>query len=262
VELSRVSFRYGRRRPWVLRDVSVGLPSGRIIEVTGSNGAGKSTLLRVVAGLLRPQRGSVIGRPASVGYAPERFPTEQPFPVSAYLRMMAEMRGLPRPYAQRAIAGWSERLGFGHLLGTRLPDLSKGSAHKVGLTQALLGDPALLILDEPFAGLDPQTREALPEIMAERAYGGATIIVTDHQGALRDVPDIDRLRVDGHTVAPLDGDDRREHVVIEILVPADEADRAVRRLQAEGRTVIAVRSAAGPHSLSASEGTVAGGGSE
>ncbi|MCW2885047.1 MAG: transporter related protein [Streptosporangiaceae bacterium] len=136
VELSSVAFRYGRRDPWVLQEVTLTVPRGRIVEVTGPNGAGKSTLLRLIAGILRPRRGTITGRPVRVGFAPERF---QPFPVSTYLRHVAAMRRIAD--AEVAIAQWSGQLGFGHLLGVPLPQLSKGSAHKVGLAQALLASP-------------------------------------------------------------------------------------------------------------------------
>jgi ABC transporter len=129
VRFDQAAFRYGRRAPWVLHDVTLTVPRGRIIEVNGRNGAGKSTLLRLIAGVVPPGRGGVTGRPPAVGYAPERFPAEQPFTARAYLGHMATVRGVP----PTRIDEWAERLGFTDLLDTRLPDLSKGSAHKAGL---------------------------------------------------------------------------------------------------------------------------------
>jgi ABC-type Mn2+/Zn2+ transport system ATPase subunit len=237
VELSSVAFRYGRRDPWVLQDLTLTVPRGRIVEVTGVNGAGKSTLLRLIAGILRPRSGKITGRPARVGFAPERFPAAQPFPVGAYLRHVAAMRRLPD--AEAAIGRWSARLGFGHLLAVPLPHLSKGSAHKIGLAQALLAGPQLLVLDEPFAGLDAETRAALPSLLAELAEAGTTVVVSDHQRGLHDLPDLDRLRVDGHTVSLAGG--RTEVAVIEVVVAADEAEAVVRKLRADGLAVRGVR---------------------
>ena len=235
MQLSSVAFRYGRRAPWVLRDVDFTLPSGRILEITGPNGAGKSTLLRVMAGLLRPGRGTVQGRPAVVGFAPERFPAAQPFTVTDYLRHQARIRRAPLA----AALDWANRLGLDELLDTRLPELSKGSAQKVGLVQALFPGPGLLILDEPFAGLDPATREALPAILGTLAEEGTAVVVSDHQATLRDMPDISRLRVSGHTVTPPTATDG--HAVIELVVAASEADAAVRKLRSDGYVIRGVR---------------------
>ncbi|MEO5874612.1 MAG: ABC transporter ATP-binding protein [Streptosporangiaceae bacterium] len=236
MRLDEVGFRYRRRGPWVLRDVTVDLPEGRIIEVTGPNGAGKSTLLRLIAGLRRPQRGTVSARPPTVGYAPERFPTDQPFTARAYLAHVAAMRRIP---ADR-IEDWAERLDCTPLLDVRLPELSKGSAHKVGLIQALLPEPGLLVLDEPFAGLDAATRGALPELLTGLARTGTTVLVSDHQRDLRDLPEVDRLLVTGHTVTAHTGTGTGtghtevEYTVIEVVVPTPEAARTRARLLAEG----------------------------
>jgi ABC-type multidrug transport system ATPase subunit len=228
VQLEQVAFRYRRRAPWVLRDVTLTVPRGRVIEVNGANGAGKSTLLRLLAGIVPPVRGRVSGRPERVGYAPERFPAAQPFTARSYLGHMARVRGVP---ADRT-GEWAERLGFAGLLGTRLSDLSKGSAHKAGLVQALVGSPNLLILDEPFAGLDAETRTALPALLADLASGGTSVIVSDHQGDLRELPGIVRWRVSGHTVTT--GDLPDEHAIVEVTVRADEADALVTRLTSDG----------------------------
>ncbi|MEV5576044.1 ATP-binding cassette domain-containing protein [Spirillospora sp. NPDC052269] len=180
MRLDSVAFRYGRRGAWVLRNVSLALQPGDIVELTGPNGAGKSTLLRLLAGLHRPRGGAITERPTSVGYAPERFPTDQPFTVTAYLAHMSALHGLPSD----APARWTHLLNVEHLLGTPLPELSKGSAQKVGLIQALLPTPELLLLDEPFSGLDATTLALLPELLATLAAEGATIVLSDHQRVL------------------------------------------------------------------------------
>jgi ABC-type multidrug transport system ATPase subunit len=236
--MSSVAFRYGRRDPWVLQDVSLTVPRGRVVEVSGPNGAGKSTLLRLIAGISRPSRGAITGRPARVGFAPERFPLTQPFPVETYLRHLAAMRRLAD--AETAIAEWSQRLRLHHLLALPLTQLSKGSAHKVGLVQAMLASPELLVLDEPFAGLDAQTQAALPSLLAEQAQQGTTVVVSDHQGRLRDLPDVDRMHVDDRTVS-LDTGDGGELAVIEVVVAAGEAEAVMRKLRADGLAVRGVR---------------------
>ncbi|SDM34619.1 ABC transporter ATP-binding protein [Nonomuraea jiangxiensis] len=193
MRLSKVTFRYRRREPLIIRSADARLSPGDVIELTGVNGAGKSTLLRLLAGLARPTTGTISGRPPVVGFAPDRFPVGQPFTVTAYLRHMSRVRGGAR------WEPWAERLTMGHLLTVPLGELSKGSAHKVGLAQALMADPGLLILDEPFAGLDADTREVLPSIAAEVAAGGGIVIASDHQGGLRALPAVRHWSVvDGH----------------------------------------------------------------
>jgi ABC-type multidrug transport system ATPase subunit len=234
MQLTEVAFRYHRKSPWVLRDVSFTLPQG-VTEVTGHNGAGKSTLLRLLAGLRTPTRGTVTGRPAQVGYAPERFPVDQPFTASAYLNHMAAIRGISPTH----ITTWADRLGFDHLLNVRLPDLSKGSAQKIGLAQALMADPSLLILDEPFAGLDTQTRDLLPGLITDLADAGTTVVVSDHQRVIETVPGITRLRVDEATLtlAPPTEPVQATEAVLEVLVRAEELDEVEAKLRADGYEV-------------------------
>ncbi|MEV0233576.1 ATP-binding cassette domain-containing protein [Nonomuraea sp. NPDC050786] len=230
MQLSKVSFRYRRRGPLVIQDADVRLAPGDVIELTGVNGAGKSTLLRLLAGLARPTAGTITGRPEIVGFAPDRFPTAQPFTVAAYLRHMARVRGGAR------WEPWAERLHMDHLLDVPLGELSKGSAHKVGLVQALMAEPGLLILDEPFAGLDADTRETLPSVAAEVAARGGIVIASDHQGGLRLLPAVRHWSlVDGHlkegTAAP---PVEEQDAVVAVTVPAGERDRFLARMRAEG----------------------------
>ncbi|TLP51365.1 ABC transporter ATP-binding protein [Microbispora triticiradicis] len=244
MRIASVSFRYGRRDPWVLSDADLVLDPGDVAEVVGPNGTGKSTLLRLAAGLLRPVRGRVEGRPRVVGYAPERFPADQPFTVAAYLRHMAAVRRV----TQDTIGHWSERLGMDHLLGRRLPDLSKGSAHKVGLAQALLAEPGLLVLDEPFAGLDAATRAELPRIIGEIGARGGIVVVSDHQGDLRDFPGLRRFEVRDRAVRelePVEPAGEEPLTVLEVAVPASRAAELAGRLRAEGCTVRSTARVAG-----------------
>lgn len=239
MRIASLSFRYGRRAPWILSDAGLVLDAGDVVEVTGPNGTGKSTLLRLVAGLLRPTRGSVEDRPRVVGYAPERFPADQPFTVAAYLRHMAAVRRV----GTESIGRWSERLGMDHLLGQRLPDLSKGSAHKVGLAQALLAEPGLLVLDEPFAGLDAATRAELPRIIGEISARGGIVVMSDHQGDLRSFPGLRRCEVRDRAlreldpIDPIEGAGEPALTVLEVAVAASKAQDLADRLRAEGCTV-------------------------
>lgn len=231
MRLSEVCFRYSRRDPWVLRDVELTLRPGSVVEVTGCNGAGKSTLLRLLAGIVPPSRGSISGQPRTVGYAPDVFPVDQPFTVMAYLTHLAGVRDVS-PKRTGELAG---RLDALPLLDRRLGDLSKGSAQKVGLIQSLLAPPDLLILDEPFAGLDAHTRGELPAIIGEIAAAGGTVVVSDHQNQLDTFPGAEHWLVGGGAVA-VEAGERPRQAVIEVLVDADRADEVEQKLQADGYT--------------------------
>src|SRR4051812_26779980 len=155
VRFDQVWFRYARRAGWTLRAVDATVEPGRTVVVLGRNGAGKSTLLQLAAGVLTPSRGAVHDRPPTVGWVPERFPADQPFTTRDYLARMAEIRGV-RDLG--VVDAWIERLLLTEHTGSRLGDLSKGTAQKVGLAQALLARPGLLVLDEPWEGLDAVAR--------------------------------------------------------------------------------------------------------
>ncbi|MEU8201783.1 ATP-binding cassette domain-containing protein [Streptosporangium sp. NPDC049046] len=272
MRLSTVSFRYSRRGPWILRDVELTVRPGSVIEVTGRNGAGKSTLLRLMAGFVPPSQGSIADRPEVIGYAPDVFPVDQPFTVAAYLAHMRRIRGLSS--SASAAGDLAERLNAAHLLDQPLGDLSKGSAQKIGLIQSLLAPPDLLILDEPFAGLDEQTRTELPVIIEEIAARGGTVVVSDHQNQLRHFPGADHWLVANGDVtvgardsaalptpapqdspAPRDTPETRpspdtakelsppprspsesssSQVVIEVIVDAGDADEVEQKLRADG----------------------------
>ncbi|MGW2152934.1 ABC transporter ATP-binding protein [Nonomuraea sp. NPDC001699] len=235
MRLLQVSFRYRRRQPFILEEADAQLAPGDVIELTGVNGAGKSTLLRLLAGLARPTRGRITDRPGVVGFAPDRFPTSQPFTVTAYLNHMASVRGGAR------WRPWAERLNMGHLLGLPLGELSKGSAHKVGLVQALMADPGLLILDEPFAGLDADARETLPAIATEVAGRGGIVIASDHQGGLRGLPGLrswsvvdGRLKEATPAATGHERDPERPRVTVAVTLPADELPLFLTRMRDKG----------------------------
>lgn len=235
MRLDDVWLRYGRG-PWILRGVTAELGAGEVVAVIGRNGAGKSTLLQVVAGLLRPNKGTVSGRPARVGYVPERFPADQPFTARHYLASLARVRG-DRP---DRLDEWAERLHFTGLLDRPLGQLSKGSAQKVGLLQAMLAEPDLLILDEPWEGLDGPTREQVPVIVDEVLAGGGRVLISDHQGQTTDLPGLRRWDLSAGVLHESAADDDG-WVVVEIAVEASAAGEAVATFEAAGHKVLNVR---------------------
>ncbi|WP_158879785.1 ABC transporter ATP-binding protein [Amycolatopsis anabasis] len=177
LRLLGVGKRY-RRGPEVLTGVDLEIGGGQVIGVVGANGSGKSTLLRILAGVSRPTSGTLNGRPA-IGYMPDRFPASTRMSALAYLRHLGRISGLST--VDKQAAELLERLALVGGPGAPLRQLSKGNAQKVGLAQALLGDPELLVLDEPWSGLDTAAHGVLAEILAETRDRGASVVFTDHR---------------------------------------------------------------------------------
>lgn len=246
MRLDRVWLRYGWRAPWVLRDVEAELGPGRAAIVLGRNGVGKSTLLQMAAGVLTPTRGAVRDRPATIGWVPERFPANQPYTVGQYLTGMGRVRSIPGPALGPVVDGWLARLGLTPHRDVRLSALSKGTAQKVGLAQALLRPPELLVLDEPWEGLDAATRDLVPELIREVRDTGGAVLVSDHRGETVRLPDAERWTVADGTVSvvspPTAGSDDGDDIsVVEVAVAATRVAQVVADLRAAGHRVLGVR---------------------
>jgi ABC-type Mn2+/Zn2+ transport system ATPase subunit len=223
VRLQAVGKRYGARQPWVVRNVTLDIPAGRLIRLEGRNGSGKSTLLKVLAGVSLPSAGRVTGRPHT-GYVPERFPGGLPFPARDYLLHMARVHGLGARAGAAAVDEWLERLGASGYAAITLGSLSKGMCQKVAIAQALLARPGLLVLDEAWTGLDQAARWTLELAVAERAAEGGTVVFVDH--------DPSRLAGQANERWHLDGTGRLA------LVPGDHAPPPGARGPAGGPVVV------------------------
>lgn len=179
ISLVGVSKRYGRG-PFVLAGVDLVVRPGEPLVVRGANGSGKSTLLRVVAGCSVPTRGRVVGRPATVGYVPDRFPARLRMPADVYLTHLRRVR--PGRSDGHDPLELLNRLGFRGGTRTAMHRLSKGNAQKVGLVQALSSGAPLLVLDEPWSGLDVDARPVLTAVIAQAVADGVAVVVADHTG--------------------------------------------------------------------------------
>jgi ABC-type multidrug transport system ATPase subunit len=188
IVLERVGKHYRRGVP-VLRDIDLTVPTGVATVISGGNGSGKSTLLRIVAGVLRPTSGRVRGRPRSIGYLPSPFPAELRLSATGYLRHFAAIRGLPASRATGHAREVLERLGFAGDPDEPIRTLSKGNMHKVGLAQALLPSEGLLVLDEPWSGLDHAAQLTLDVMIGELVAQGRGVLITDHVGHALRLPD-------------------------------------------------------------------------
>ena len=180
MRLAAVHKRYGFGPP-VLVDVTMEVPAASVMWVRGANGSGKSTLLRVLAGVSRPTGGRVLGRPPVVGYVPERFPATDAMSSVAYLTHLGRVRGLPTRDAVRRAHLLLEWLALAGGPRTPMRVLSKGNAQKVALAQALIIAPALLVLDEPWSGLDATARGVLHGILHEVVRDGGTVVFSGHE---------------------------------------------------------------------------------
>jgi ABC-2 type transport system ATP-binding protein len=178
--LSAVRKRFGRRAAWVLDGIDLELPPGSTTVVIGANGSGKSTLLRVAAGLSAPTVGRVERGSATMGYAPDRLGARVRMSGRVYVEHMARIRAADVHDARSRADEMFERLELRPGPDAPIASLSKGNAQKVALVQALMLPVDLLILDEPYGGLDPTARDAVSEIIAERVARGATALVSAH----------------------------------------------------------------------------------
>ncbi|HVW44523.1 MAG TPA: ABC transporter ATP-binding protein [Amycolatopsis sp.] len=180
LRLRGVGKRYRRGGP-VLSDVDLEIEPGEVLGVVGRNGSGKSTLLRILAGVSRPTIGVVAGSPV-IGYVPDRFPAATRMSALGYLKHLGRISG--RSTVESRAVELLERLALAG--GPRAPikQLSKGNAQKVGLAQAVLTDADLLVLDEPWAGLDPAAHGVLGELIAEARERGASVVFTAHRDDL------------------------------------------------------------------------------
>jgi ABC-type Mn2+/Zn2+ transport system ATPase subunit len=181
--LREVSKRY-RGKNLVLDQVTVDIHDGEVVAVRGDNGSGKSTLLKIIVGISTPTAGEVTSRPRRVGYVPERFPSRQRMPARSYLVHMGRIRGLRTRQARTRAVELLHRLKLVGGVDTPLRHLSKGNAQKVAIAQALMVPSDLLVLDEPWSGLDESAHATLREMIGELAAGGTAVVFTDHREAV------------------------------------------------------------------------------
>ncbi|HEX2347469.1 MAG TPA: ABC transporter ATP-binding protein [Ktedonobacterales bacterium] len=169
-----ISKRYGRRV--VLRDVSFELAAGALVGIVGENGAGKSTLLRILAGELRPSGGAV-AVDGALGYCPQAAVLNEALSVAQHLDYFRAAYGLADTRRADALV---ERLGFARYRDMPVRALSGGSKQKLNLTIALMHDPTVLLLDEPYQGFDWETYLRFWELAADLRERGRAVLVISH----------------------------------------------------------------------------------
>jgi ABC-2 type transport system ATP-binding protein len=182
-----LSKRYGTTL--AVDDVSFSVAPGEVLGFLGANGAGKSTTMRMIAGFIAPSAGSVtvcghdivsapVRAKSCMGYLPEGAPSYGEMTVGEFLDFVADIRGLKGEQRSSRRAVVVERLGLGPVRGQVIDTLSKGYRRRVGLAQALIHDPAVLILDEPTDGLDPNQKHEVRRLINELSKDKLVIVST------------------------------------------------------------------------------------
>ncbi len=174
----------------VLKDISFTTDSGRAMGFLGRNGSGKTTTMRCLMNVFAPDSGEILldGKPfvadkASIGYLPEErgmYPKE---PIVDQLIYFARLRGASKQSAHKSAMYWLERVGLSEYQNKKLEILSKGNQQKIQIIQAFLTDPDILILDEPFSGLDPVNSQLFKEIILELLKQKKLVVFSSHQMA-------------------------------------------------------------------------------
>jgi ABC-2 type transport system ATP-binding protein len=191
IEIDNVVKRYAEHV--AVRDLSMRIPKGSVYGLLGPNGAGKTTTIRMILNIIAPDSGSIriLGRPSNdpnitelIGYLPEERGLYRKMQVRRVLRFLAELKGMKAAAADKKIDEWLVRLDLKTSEKdwglSKIDELSRGMQQKVQFIGTMLHDPDLVILDEPFSGLDPINAQALKDTILELKQRGKTVIFSTH----------------------------------------------------------------------------------
>jgi len=185
IEIRNVTKTFGATR--AVDDLSLTVPDGSLCGFLGPNGAGKSTTIRMIMSIIYPDQGEVkvLGSSAlknkdRIGYLPEERGVYRKMRVGEFLRYIAHLKDVPSTGLDQRIGEWLERVNLPDVQRQKCEELSKGMQQKVQFLAAIIHEPELLILDEPFSGLDPVNTELLRELIFDLHNQGTTIIFSTH----------------------------------------------------------------------------------
>ncbi len=186
VELQGINKAFGRTR--AIENLDLVVSKGSTYGIIGPSGAGKTTAIRMIMSILLPDSGrlSVLGAPSAleakdrIGYLPEERGVYRKMRVGDFLTYMGRLKGCSRSRAEARARMLLERLGLKEVLSSKCEDLSKGMLQRVQFAAAVIHEPQLLILDEPFSGLDPVSVQAMKEMVADEQRRGVTILFSTH----------------------------------------------------------------------------------
>jgi ABC-2 type transport system ATP-binding protein len=263
LELDGLSRRYGSVT--ALDGLTFGVPAGQVFGFLGPNGAGKTTAMRAIFGVTSLDAGHIRwrGKPVddrarrTFGYMPEERGLYPAMRLGEQVEYFARLHNMEPVAARRAAAYWIERLGLGGRERDRVDALSHGNQQRAQLTTALVHDPELLVLDEPFSGLDPGGIDDMSQVLTERAAAGVTVLFSSHQlDLVEDLCEAVAIIHHGRLVTTGSVDDlrrgKRPRLAVRVAgdhsgswAAALDADLgSVESVRPDGTTLIAVTSAA------------------
>ncbi len=187
LELRGLSKRFGKLQ--AVDDLSFEVRPGELFGFVGSNGAGKTTTMRMLLGTLVEDAGEVVwnGKPIDfearrrIGYMPEERGLYPKMRIGEQLEYLAQLHGATAQAAHDSVTRWLDRFGLGGRTRDEVQKLSHGNQQRVQLAAALAFEPVMLVLDEPFAGLDPEAVDSMSEVLRERAVSGTPVLFSSHQ---------------------------------------------------------------------------------
>ncbi|HSM55893.1 MAG TPA: ABC transporter ATP-binding protein [Candidatus Sulfomarinibacteraceae bacterium] len=172
-------------------DVSFNVSKGQVLGILGPNGAGKTTVLKMIAGFLEPDAGAIKPqgeRWPAIGYKPERLLFPDRMRVGDYLQMVGRLCNMNRKQVTQAVSSALNEVNLGNARDKRIGECSKGMRQRLSLAQSIMGNPPLLLLDEPSNGLDPEGQADICNIIQRRHALGQTIVINSHQ-----LPEVTRV---------------------------------------------------------------------
>lgn len=186
IQLENVTKRYGDFT--AVDRISFSVGEGKIFGLLGPNGAGKTTTLRMIMNITVPDEGTItiLGQPSTagisklIGYLPEERGLYRKMKVLEHTIFLGEIRGLDRRTARKLSSEWIERLGLGDWKNKKVEELSKGMQQKIQFIASVIHDPTILILDEPFSGLDPVNARVLKDLFLQYRSQGKTLVLSTH----------------------------------------------------------------------------------
>jgi ABC-2 type transport system ATP-binding protein len=187
LEISHLTKRFGATQ--AVADVSFDVQPGEIFGLLGPNGAGKTTTIRMMLDIFRPDSGSVrvfggaldLEKKRRIGYMPEERGLYKDQRLEASLVYLATLKGLDEKTARQRLGGWLERFDLAEHRHKKTQELSKGMQQKAQIIATLLHEPGLIVIDEPFSGLDPVSTRLVKQILEEQRQAGRSILMSTHQ---------------------------------------------------------------------------------